>query len=284
MKKNTEKAYFWPQWFFDSLDKLERQKIPTSLVKALCRANLYLWRALNLYDDFLDGEGLPKNLPLANNYYRKFLEIYYRLNLSDNFYKIFNRVITDLDNANRAEVSAEKLKTKDGRIYYPHRLPTFNNLALLSRKSLALGLGLVAILDIISRKGKHDSKNLPQIKAALSFFRYALAAKQLSDDSCDWLEDLEAGNITPANALILKAAKKKHLTLNFQKHPEILYQLFIDEASQKISEGIKTLCSQARREGLKIELTSKSPLIKNLIEPMESSVSRAEAARLSFSK
>lgn len=276
----TEKAYFWPQWFFDSLDKLDKQKVPALTIKNLCRANLYLWRALNLYDDFLDGDGLPKNLPLANNYYRKFLEIYYRLNLSDNFYKIFNRIVTDLDNANRAEVSAEKLKIKNGRIYYPRCLQTFNNLTPLSRKSLALCLGSIAILDIISRKEKRGSNNLPQIKATLSFFRHALAAKQLSDDSCDWLEDLKAGSITPANALILRAAKKKYLTLNFQKNLGILYQLFIDEASQKISDGIKALCSQARHEGLKMGLASKSPLIKNLIEPMESSVSRAEAARL----
>ncbi len=279
-----EKAYFWPRWFFNSLNESDKRKIPATTIKNLCRANLYLWRALNLYDDFLDGDGLPKNLPLANGYYRHFLKIYYRLNLSDNFYKIFDRVIADLDNANRAEAKAEKLKIENGRIYYPKKLLPFNNLVSLSRKSLALGLGSVAIWDIISRKEKHDSDNPTRIKAALNFFRYALAAKQLSDDSCDWLEDLEARSITSANALILRAAQKKRLILDFKKHPETFYNLFIDDASQKISEGIRRLCSQARREGLKIGLTSKSALIKNLVEPMETSVSRAETARRSFSK
>ncbi|MFA6194698.1 MAG: hypothetical protein WC719_03070 [Patescibacteria group bacterium] len=271
-----EKAYFWPRWFFASLGKSERRKVSTLIIKDLCRANLYLWRALNLYDDFLDGEGVPKNLPLANNYYRHFLEIYYRLNLSDNFYKIFNRVITDLDDANRTEANAKKLKIKDGRIYYPRRLPTFNNLTALSRKSLALGLGSIAILDIISRKGKHGSNNLPQIKIALNFFRFALAAKQLSDDSCDWLDDLKAGSITPANALILKAAKKNRLILNYKKDPKTLYLLYIDEAAAKIAVGIASLCLRARREGTKIGLDSKSPLIKGLIEPMDRAIQKTK--------
>ncbi len=80
-----EKPYFWPEWFAAELDAGEKKKIKPKLILKLNRANLYLWRALNIYDDFLDGAGQAMRLPLANRYYRRFLEIYYRLNLKTDF-------------------------------------------------------------------------------------------------------------------------------------------------------------------------------------------------------
>lgn len=274
MRKNIEKAYYWPKWFISSLIRTERQRISTPKINKLCVANLYLWRALNLYDDFLDGEGVPKDLPLANSYYRRFLDIYYRLELSSGFYKIFDEILNDLDNANREETSSEKLKIKNGQIYYPRRLPGFNDLKVLSRKSLALGLGSIAVLDIIGGRDKNK-----KIRRAINFFRYALAAKQLSDDSCDWLDDLLAGAITPANALVLRAAKTKNISLNFKKDKKTFYLLFINSAAQRISVEINNLCFHAQQEGLKIGLTPKSPLIKGLIGPMKMAVKKAEMAQ-----
>ncbi len=277
MQKNIEKAYFWPKWFIKSLSLSEQKSIPKKIINKLCYANLCLWRALNLYDDFLDGEGLPKNLPTANKYYRQFLKIYYQLKLSPGFYKIFEKIIDDLDYANRLEVSTKKLQIKNERVYLPPHLPYFSNLIDLSRKSLALSLWSIAIFDIIDSPKKSQNKQV-----ALNFFRYALAAKQLSDDSCDWLDDLLAGVITPANILILRAAKKNKITLNYKKNPKIFYILFINEAAMKIATDIADLCLRAKQEGIKIGANKTSPLIRNLISPMEKKVKEARIAYTNF--
>jgi hypothetical protein len=233
-----------------------------------------LWRALNIYDDFLDGDGRSENLPTANSYYRRFLEIYYRLNLKSSFYCLFNKIIADLDEANRREVLYNKLKIKNGRIFIPRRLPNFPDLTKLSRKSLALGLNAIALL-YISGAGKNSYK----IRATLNFFRAALAAKQLADDAQDWLEDLEGGIITSANVLVLRAAKNHGLILNLRKNSKMAYLLFATEASAKLSIELGKLCQRAKSTAEKAGLNTQGPLIKNLINPLESGLREASEFR-----
>ena len=241
----------------------------------LCRANLCLWRALNIYDDFLDGEGIAKELPTANGYYRRFLRIYYRLRLSPAFYRLFERTLDDLDRSNREEAAA---KGNNKRLRYPRRFPPFKELPALSRKSLPLGLGAAAIMDITEG---HDKQN--KMAGALEIFRYALAAKQLSDDSCDWLDDLKTGTITPANALVLKAIGKRTADTDSDDCCKVLYFVFINEAAPRICAALRRLCSKARRSAAAIDLYSDSPLLTGLISPIEAAVARAEAARARFS-
>ncbi len=274
-----EKAYYWPRWFLQSLKIPARINIATDQINKLCLANAFLWRALNIYDDFLDGQGIARNLPKGNEYYRRFLEIYYRLNLSPGFYKIFNRIVADLDQANRDEASAEKLIIKNRQPKYPKEIAPFINLQNLSKKSLALGLGPIAAMYI----GRPDPKQ-ETIRATLNFFRYTLAAKQLSDDSCDWQEDLRAGKITPANALILKATKDPHIGRQIKETTKDFDLIFIKYASKKISAGILDLCLRARQAGLLIGIKDASPIIKNLLVPMEKAASRAEKNRLTCRK
>lgn len=269
-----EKTYFWPQWFFLSLSPKERQKINPKILLKLGRANLYLWRALNIYDDFLDQEGEREKLPLANSYYRRFLEIYYRLNLPTNFYRTFNLTLTNLDRANQQEVKKNGLKIKNGKIIQPKNLPNFTNLANLSFKSLALGLGPVALLYQLG-----ETKSKTRISAVLSFWRYILAAKQLSDDARDWFDDLEKGKITAVNVLVLRAAKKRRLILDLKHRPEIIYLLFASEVTEKITIELSNLCQKARQKATKINLNSNCRLITEIIAPLETGLREAAEFR-----
>ncbi|NCQ12757.1 hypothetical protein COT93_01695 [Candidatus Falkowbacteria bacterium CG10_big_fil_rev_8_21_14_0_10_37_18] len=268
-----EKVYFWPQWFAASLLSKDRQKIKLSQLKSLGQANLYLWRALNIYDDFLDGTGQAKLLPGANSYYRKYLEIYYRLNLPPKFYQLFNKINDELDNANRQEVSRPKLKIQNNNIILPSRLSSFKNLTDLSKKSLALGLGPIAIMFL--NNPKVEMKN---IRSVLSFFRKALATKQLSDDTRDWLEDLKNGAITAANIHILKAAKHRKISLNIKKEPEIIYLLFV-ESTVRLSSQLEYLCQKTRQAGEKAGLANNSLLLNKIIKPIETGVRETAAFR-----
>jgi hypothetical protein len=269
MKKNNP-SYLWPTWFLSSLNKEDQSKIKTSVLNKLIRGQNYLWDALNIYDDILDGSKDAKKLPLANKYLRNYLEIYYRLKLPNDFYKHFNFLLSDLERANQEEFNQKKLEITDGLIKIPTKISEFPDLKYLSRKSLALSSGLIAILYLIN-----NPKSLKKVPKLINFFRYTLAAKQLSDDSKDWIEDIQGGSMTYPINLILELAKKNKIELNFNKKPEVLYLLFA-KIAPKISLEIKSLCLLARREAKNLNLASNNELITKIIEPLEKAVLKAE--------
>jgi len=268
--KKSNPAALWPKWFLTSLNKKERKKIKAAVLKKLILGQAYLWESLNLYDDIMDEPSDAKKLPQANNYFRRYLEIYYRLDLSNDFYDIFNLLFDDLDRANFQEATRKKLKVRSGLIVPYERMPEFPDLKSLSKKSLALCAGPLAILYLIG-----DGSSLKKAPGLINFFRYALSAKQLADDSCDWLEDLKNGAITYPNSLVIKAARNKRLKLDLKKNPEIAYLLFV-EIAPLISRDIYSLCRKARHEAKEIGLPVKSPLILNLIKPLEKAVLKAQ--------
>lgn len=265
----NKKIYFWPQWFKEAHPSLSKIYIDPKILCRLQQANLFLWSALNIYDDILDQSGQNDQLPIANSTYRCFLSIYYRLNLPGGFYKIFDKTMTDLDQANRQEALHNRFKITNGLIIYPEKLPSFSQLTTLSRKSLALGLAPAALLCY-----GNNNNSLRQITQTLQFFRYLLAAKQLADDARDWLADLNNGIITAANLPIIKSAKRQGLTLDLQKEPTRLYLLFATESSPKISNDLRYLCDQTRHQAEKIGLSSNCRLLTETIRPLEESLAK----------
>lgn len=276
-KIKREETYDWPLWFSKNLSQAEQKKLK-KIIPILGRAQTYLWRALNIYDDFLDGEGKRRDLPQANIYLRRYLGIHYGLNLSSDYYKLFNKIMDDLDNANKEEVLTPKLIIKNSLIALPLKLPPEKKLNSLSRKSLALALGPLALLFTLGYK-----KSNKKIIATLNFFKYGLAAKQLSDDSHDWFEDLENGFITRANRPILSAAKKRNLKINL-KQATNAYLLYASEASPLIIQDIEILCRKARREMSKISFPNKGAnksgiILRKLITPLEEACLKAKNFR-----
>jgi hypothetical protein len=244
-----EKAYFWPLCFYQDLPKKQQNKIPKKLINKLQSANLYLWRALNIYDDLLDGAGQINKLPQANIYLRKFLEIYYRQKLPDDFYKLLNSVMLNLELANKKEL--------DKKIETMNDLPA---LLELSDKSLALSLGPLAILAYIGEK-----TNGARFQATLNFFRCALAAKQLADDAQDWREDLNAGKITRANFIIkekIKASYKKQLS------PTEINLLFASYSAPQIINDLDQLIRLTKKELPSIKLRAPQQIYQIILDPI----------------
>jgi len=251
------KAYFWPRWFYDSLPVEKQKNIPKNLVIKLQRANLYLWQALNIYDDFLDGNGQAQKLPDANNHFRKFLEIYYRQNFPSDYYYLFNQVLTDLEAANRQEVLG--LTARDYQTI---------SLKNLSRKSLALGLGPLALLSYSGYR-IDDSR----CQTTLNFFRYALAAKQLSDDARDWAEDLNANKITIVNSPINKFLLASHLKYQTLDQCPEANLFFARRVAPRLIKNLAKLISLARREAQRAGWSPANRLADALLAPLETGVS-----------
>ncbi len=266
-------VYFWPQWFKEALNDPRKRKIAPTLIKRLNQTQFYLWQSLNIYDDFLDGQGQRQKLPLANSYRRRFLTGLYRLNLPTDYYRLGDRLMADLEAADRAEVLRPRLKIQKGRLLWPGRWPGFPRPTELSRKSLALALAPLAALSYLGRPVRSRES-----RAALDFWRYGLAAKQLADDARDWEEDLRRGLITAANLPLLRAAKRRRLPLDPAARPEIPRLLFALSASS-LAEQIKSLTAKARQKAAEAGLKPSGRLLKELLLPLEKAAAETEKFR-----
>lgn len=261
MKKSP--AYNWPYWLAQSLNKQQASK---QKIKKLQTAQENLWQALNIYDDFLDGNSKAINLPLANRCYRNFLKTIYQSNFSPAFKKLADKILDNLDFANEKELTNDKVIWKKGVPKLAANHSNFSNLTSLADKSLALALAPIAAVT----KGQLKSE-----KELLNFFRFSLAAKQLSDDAKDWLEDLKTGKLTAVNLLVISEGKKRKINNRLYRRPETFHLLFAHGAAIKTSHNILYLCQQARKKAKQIQINEQAPIIKKLITPLEKAAQKA---------
>lgn len=155
------------------------------------------WIAYTIYDDFLDEEGIPARLPLANSAMRASLERF-RAALPDKgeFHQYVADVFEAMDGANLWELTHCRFKLQDEKVVVS-QLPRYGNGAPLATRSFAHALGPMAI-----------TQQLPHSRAAMRHievaFRHYLMARQLSDDMHDWPKDMKAGHASYVVTAILR--------------------------------------------------------------------------------
>ena len=253
-----EKAYYWPDWLTKSLNedclRLEKQ---------FSKGQLALWRALNIYDDIIDGDNYQADLMSANHDFRKFLAVVYNSDLPPYFIKQADKIMTIWEKINRQEQQASKLIIKNGAIKIPKNLTLTSTANSGYQKSL-----LLAILPIAGAIKLKQINRPREVASLFNFFKYALAAKQLADDASDWLSDLKNGRLNPVNYLVLEAANYRKIKLNLKSRPEIIYLLFADSAGPKTAKRILNLCRRAKKEASRLKIEDNAPIINFLIRPL----------------
>ncbi len=165
----------------------------------LALANLYGWMAYTIYDDFLDGEGQPRQLSAANTALRRSVK-HFDLALPDNprFQKLVAQTFDTIDGANAWELANCRMEA-DGKAIVVTALPHYSKTLSLADRSLGhtlTPLGVLAAAGIES-----DSRSAVLVRRAL---RHYLVARQLNDDMHDWESDLRSGIITFVVASILQ--------------------------------------------------------------------------------
>lgn len=266
-KHKQEECYYWPLWFSYILPKSEQKYLAIILPK-IQTAQLFLWRALNIYDDLLDGDCQPnKKLLRANNYYRRFLTTHFELHLSSEYYQLLNKFLSLWEISNQREIknrqqslSEQIKKLKNNKL----------NLTTLADKSLILAAGPLALLFCL----KYSHKD-PVVKEALNFWRYFLSAKQLSDDSHDWEADLKNNLITTANAPVATQINFKG-DLFKEDGDLIINNAFIRQAAPKIISDLKNLANQAEMSIKKINSDKSLLILEKLIKPIEEAAYKSE--------
>jgi len=265
MKK--EKCYYWPFYFSLTLNQTEQKKVQ-SILPQLGQAQIFLWRALNIYDDFLDGSNKRQNLIKANNYYRRFLAIHYRLNLKEDYYKQLEKFFIKLEETNQREIANQKIKIKNKRLVIPSDISPTIKLSKLANKSLVLALGASALLSYLNK-----TTNTHRYQITLNFWRNFLSAKQLADDSYDWLEDLKNGALTNVTAPLLQAWPQKTLILKPSKK---LTTLFNQQIAPTVIKTLQTFCQKAEQAIEKINYGETRTIKLKLLTPLYRSSQKAE--------
>ncbi|MBI5123307.1 hypothetical protein HZA75_05615 [Candidatus Roizmanbacteria bacterium] len=239
-------------YYFTQAIKVKKQKLEKELIITLGVGNVLGWIAYTIYDDFFDGEGNPRILPLANLTLRQLVYIF------DTFPKktkpvreLFHSLLNKIDAANAWEIKTCRIKNK---IY---KIPKYNNLEMLANKSIGHALGPLVILLLLDYK--RESK---EFKTVYSFFKYFLIAKQLNDDGHDWENDLKKGQITPVVALILKKVEEKKLTVNAKMLKELFWQEIIVEVCDLIYKYVK----KARKALYNNDIIVKPEILENFLE------------------
>lgn len=201
--------------------------------------NLLGWLAYAIYDDILDETKDIKLLPLANMALRILTQRFSTILPQTNFQKFFEHTMNLVDNANYRETC------------------TWLPPAQLANKSLGHVLGPVALLFYMG----FNEKSI-EITNTLSFFKYYLIAKQLSDDAHDWEEDLKMGKKT----WVLKILRKDAQDTN---DLEKLRRTFWEKTILKICRKSNFYTQRARVCLTNMPIKTENTLLENMIVEIE---------------
>lgn len=252
-------------YFFTTSLKESGVKISEEMVVSLGLANLYGWIAYTIYDDFLDDEGEPKLLSLANACLRELTGVFLGIAQKDaGFEEIFTKIMDKLDSANAWEIS--NCRTKNTRI-----IPEYGNLIHLAERSLGHALGPLAILCSLGHRS--DSS---EMKHAKQFFENYLIARQLNDDAHDWEEDVKRGHINSVCAELIRQMNKKTLPESFTEEELLaMRNVFWNKTIDDVAAQILSLGKSARKALRKMESVKDTALFEKLLLPIENSAKEA---------
>ncbi len=220
IKHDADKQMVLLPKIFNSCLKISLKDDP--LIKKLCTAHLFGWIAYTLYDNFLDDEAQPQELPVAHFCNRE-LRTIYEESLGKDFTKKYDDIMLRMDVANFWEVSQARSK---------HSVPDYKNVSIIAEKSIGHMLCVFAIMH--KTKTPEESKDWKNIE---NYFIHYITARQLSDDAHDWETDLKNEHITPVVAMLLEASSSAsaHSGKSYQ---ETFWESVIDDVCSEIEEHL----------------------------------------------
>lgn len=232
-------------------------------------ANVCTWVAYTIYDDFLDDEGVPSQLPVANVTMRTSLDCFRAVFPRQHaFERYVANVFTEMDEANAWEVNNCRF-TIQGNTITIDQLPRYGRQGVLAARSFAHALGPMAILI------KHTKSTLQQTHYIESAFRHYLIARQLSDDLHDWIDDIEGGQ---ASYVVIAILRDMHLQGGSYNLPDLLSSMqkqFRRTTMPHVCLLALRHANKAKQNFIKSELLQASNSIYTLLDELESSLRRS---------
>lgn len=250
-----------PYFFAKSLEQ-KNTRLDARKVVDLGLANLHGWVAYTIYDDFLDDEGDPQMLSLANVSMRESYKIFSEVLPNVKFQEFVTSIFDRIDSANAWEVTNCRVKDKTIAAALVYPVPDFSDIANLADRSLGHALGLVCVLSLSGH-----NPNSVECRTVLEGMRSYIAAKQIHDDMHDWEEDLGRGQINSASAAIFSSIKNKELVpVDEAEALKFLQQKFWDETVVGLCGIADVHIAEAKK--LLLSVGSSSSFVDRLMDPI----------------
>ncbi|MBI2450827.1 MAG: hypothetical protein HYV52_00595 [Parcubacteria group bacterium] len=264
---NGKQIVLLPFLFRESLGE-KGKNIPDDLITRLGAANVFGWMAYTIYDDFLDEEGDPKLLSVANVALRESAEIFSSALPAHTRFATFAKNIFDtIDNANTWEIAHCRFNPHQ---QHPYKLENVrmllrcNENEQLANKSIGHALGPAAILFALGYKD-----NSKEVKSLMQFFRHYIIARQLNDDAHDWEDDLKRGQVNAVGARLLRDTKSG--SRKPEKSREVFWRKTIIGACKDISRHVNL----AKNDLKKLSIIKEPAVFAEMLVAIERSAQKA---------
>lgn len=222
-------------------------------------ANLYGWLGYTIYDDFLDDEGQPQLLSVANVAMRRsFAGFSELLPASLAFRAVVRTTFDAIDEANAWEVETCRFEVKGMRIELG-ALPAYDRPVQLAERSIGHMLGPVAVL--VAQGFELDD---PRVAALQKGFRHYLAARQLNDDLHDWQQDFQKGQITYVVKYLLNKLRIPPGSYSLQKLMSAMEYTFWQSSLKELCRVVQRQTALSRTAYQSCGLFTNGPLMKLL--------------------
>ncbi len=179
-------------WTVRALGLSLHPELRTSL-RQLGQATIQGWMAYTIFDQYIDTDHTEAELHQANYFLSQSLRSFDISDQPPGWPRLIDEILDTVDDANAWELE----HCRSAR-----RLPRYGSGLQLSDRSLGHALGPLAIA--LRYRPQH-------LRTIRTFFRYYLAARQLSDDAHDWLEDLQAGHYSSVVTALIDRYRPGHL-------------------------------------------------------------------------
>lgn len=257
---DTDKQIALLSYFFRHSLGSAGKSITDDLVITLGAANVFGWMAYTIYDDFLDEEGSPRELAVANICLRESAEIFRSvLPLETGFSDFSKRIFDRIENANAWEVRHCR-NTK--------KLPDYGDYARLAERSLGHALTPAALLFALGHR-----ENSAAVKSIMQFFVHYIIARQLNDDAHDWEDDLSRGQINAAGTKVLRIARGKNTD------SEELKKIFWEKVVVVLCKEMMQHVNRARQTLMRMPQISDKTFFNRLLDKIEKSGEEALVER-----
>jgi hypothetical protein len=238
-------------------------------VVALGVISLYGWLAYTIYDDFLDEEGQPPLLPVANIALRELtLALHEEADRLPGFGEMAAAVLDRQEAANAWEVTHCRERRQSGLIQ--RAAPDFGDLRVLAERSMGHALGGLALT--LELGYAPDGAEVQQVR---KFFHNFLIARQLSDDIHDWKDDLSRGQINAVGAHLLRGLGRREATVKGLYNQ--LERYFWERGARELNAQIDGALKRARAALKQAAFIQRPEVLEALLTPIEDSARKAES-------
>jgi hypothetical protein len=173
------------------------KRVPHTVLDGLNHASIDGWVAYSIYDDFLDGEGKPVQLGVANTALRRMLKAFEQAVPDPEYHQLVQRTLNIVDDANTWETAHARSDITGSDVHIVS-LPDYGTYDQLAQKSAGHMLASCGVLVALGY-----AADGPEAALLQKYFHHYLIARQLNDDAHDWEVDIMNGHLSAVVTLIL---------------------------------------------------------------------------------